>query len=72
MFSFSFPTYFKLVDIDMVQVLGNMEDECCFNSFIIYKLKLHNQFINNLGLVVKMFSQFCFTLHKFPYVDVYE
>jgi hypothetical protein len=54
-FSYSFLEYFML-EIAMVQVLGNVEDEQCFNSLTFCKSKLWNRFTTNLGLVVGMFS----------------
>jgi hypothetical protein len=38
----SFPEYFKLVKIAMVQVLGSVEDEQCFSSLAFCKSKLWN------------------------------
>jgi len=56
----SFVEYVKLVEIAMVQVLGNVKDEWCFSSLALCKSKLRNWLTTNLGLVVKMFSQkFC-------------
>jgi hypothetical protein len=39
----------------MVQVLGSMEDEHLFKFLAFCKSKLHNQFSNNLGLMIRMF-----------------
>jgi hypothetical protein len=52
-----FPEYFKVVKISMVQFLGSVEDERCFNSFTFCKSELRNRLKTNLGLVVRMFSQ---------------
>jgi hypothetical protein len=71
-FTYSFPKYFKLVEIAMVQVHSNVEDEQCFNSLAFYKSKLRNQLTTNLGLVVKMSSQKFYTLHDFPCAKAYE
>jgi hypothetical protein len=71
-FSCSFPKYFELVKIAMVQVLESVEDERCFNSLTFCKSMLHNRLITNLGLVVKMFSHKFYTLHNFPYVGAFE
>jgi len=68
----AFPKYFKLVEIAMVQVLGNVENECCFSSLAFCKSKLHNRLTTNLGLVVKMFSHKFYTLHNFSYAFAYE
>ncbi len=38
----SFLEYFKLVETSMVQFIGSMEDEPCFNSLAFCKSKLHN------------------------------
>jgi hypothetical protein len=67
--SCSFPKYFELVEIAMVQVLESVEDEWCFSSVAFCKSKLHNRLITNLGLVVRMFSHKFYTLHNFPYVE---
>jgi hypothetical protein len=42
LFAYSFLEYIKLVEIAMVQVLGNMKDERCFNSLALCKSKLCN------------------------------
>ncbi len=68
----SFSKYFKLAKIAMVPFLGNMEDEQRFSSLAFCKSKLHNQLTMNLGLVVRMFSQKFYTLHNFPYMELFE
>jgi hypothetical protein len=71
-FSCSFLEYFMLLESAMVQVLGNIEDEQCFNSLAFCKSKLWNQFSTNLGLVVKIFSYKFYTMHNFLYVETFE
>jgi hypothetical protein len=46
--SFSFPKYFKLAKIAMVQVIGSVKDECYLNSLAFCKSKLQNQLTTNL------------------------
>jgi hypothetical protein len=57
----------------MVQVLGNVKDERCFNSLTLCKYpSCAIDYTTNLGLVVIMFSQKFYTLQNFPYVKVFE
>ncbi len=46
--SSSFPKYFKLAKINMVQVTANVEDECYLNSLVFCKSKSQNRFTTNL------------------------
>jgi hypothetical protein len=71
-FSCSFLEYFMLLESAMVQILGNIGDEHCFNSLAFHKSKLWNQFTTNLGLVVKMFSYKFYTMNNFLYVKAFE
>jgi hypothetical protein len=71
-FSCSFLEYFMLLEIATVQVLGNIEDERCFNSLVFCKSKLWNQFTTSLGLVVRMFSYKFYIVHNFLYVEAFE
>jgi hypothetical protein len=68
----SFPNYFKLAKIAMVQVVGSVKDEWWFNFLAFCKSKLHNRFITDQGLVVITLSQKFYTLHNFLYVKAYE
>ncbi len=72
LFVYSFPKYFKLVEITMVQVISNIKDEQCFISLASYNFKLCNQLTTNLGLVLRMFSQKFYTLQNFPYVEAFK
>ncbi len=56
----------------MVQVLGSIEDEQCFNFLTFCKYKLLNQFTINLDLMIKNVSQKFYTLHNFLYVTTYD
>jgi len=55
-FCYNFPEYVKLVEMAMVQIMGSVEDECCFSMLAFMKSKLHNRLITHLHLVVKMFT----------------
>ncbi len=64
--------YLKVAKIDMVHVLGSVEDEQCFSSIAFLKNKVWNRLNNHLQLVVSMYAQKFFTLHNFPYEDTYK
>jgi len=54
-------------------VLGNVEDECTFSSLVFMKLKLRNQLMTHLDLVVQMYGQTFYTLDTFPfYTTIYN
>jgi hypothetical protein len=65
--SFNFPKYVKLIELAMVQIVGNVEDERCFFTLTFMKSKLWNWLSTHLPLVVCMFAQQFYTLHNFPY-----
>jgi hypothetical protein len=67
-----FPEYLKMVEIAMVHVFSFVEDERCFNYVAFLKNKVWNKLNNHFQLVVSMYAQIFFTLHKFPYEDTYE
>jgi hypothetical protein len=62
------PTPFKLVGICyMVQVLGFVKNEQCFNILAFMKNKVRNWLNTHLDSCVKMFGQTLFTLENFQY-----
>jgi hypothetical protein len=63
--------YFKLVEIAIVQVLGNMEDEQTLSTLFFMKSKLQNGLNEHLPMVVNMYSQTFFTLN-FLYDEIFE
>jgi hypothetical protein len=58
---------FKLGKIDMIQVLGSLEDEQMFSNLKFIKSKIHNWLTNHLDLFVYMFGRSFFTMDKFLY-----
>jgi hypothetical protein len=65
--------YFKVVDIDIAQMIGSVEDERCFSTLAFTKSKLRNRFNDHLDLVVYMFAQKFYNLENFPYnVETYQ
>jgi hypothetical protein len=70
--SSSFPKYVKLVELAMMQIVGDVEDERCFSTLAFTKSKLWNRFTTHLPLVVCMFAQQVYTLQIFPYADYIE
>lgn len=63
----SIAEYVKFANIEVVHVLGSIEDERCFSSSSFLKNKLHNSLEEHLLLSVGMYSQKLFTLEGFPY-----
>ncbi len=61
---------FRLVELAIVMVLGNVEDERTLSTFIFMKSKLRNRLTTHLDLVVKMYTQDFFTLQGFPFYMV--
>jgi hypothetical protein len=53
----SFPKYVNLAEMVVVQIVGSVEDECCFSTLAFIKLKLRNRLTTHLPLVVRMFAQ---------------
>jgi len=49
--------WFKLVQLCMVMIIGNVEDERTFSNMSFMKNKFHNHLIIHLDLVVKMYAQ---------------
>ncbi len=64
-----FPVYVKLAKLVMVQVVGSVEDERCFSIMAFMKSKLHNRLTTHLPLVVRMFAQWFYIIHNFPYKE---
>ncbi len=60
----SFPKYVKLVELAMVQMVGNMEDERCFSFMAFMKSKLHNRLTTQLLFLVWMFTQRFYIIHN--------
>jgi hypothetical protein len=56
----------------MVQIVGSVEDECCFSTLAFMKSKLYNMLITHLPLVIRMFAQRFYTLQNFPYAKCIE
>jgi hypothetical protein len=57
-----FPKYLKVIEIDMVHVLGFIEGKQCFSYVVFLKNKAHNRLNNHLHLVVSMYT------HKFSHL----
>jgi len=56
--------YFKLVELAIVVILGNVEDECTFSTITFME---RNQLTTNMDMVVRMYVQDFFTLQTFPF-----
>ncbi len=61
------PKYIKLAKIVVVQVIGSVEDEWCFNMLSFMKTKLRNWSTTQLDLVIHMFGQNFYALENFLY-----
>jgi len=59
--------WFKFVEICIVYIIGFINDEQFFNTFVLMKNKVHNWLNTHLDLWVNMFSQTFFILKNFPY-----
>jgi hypothetical protein len=68
----NFPKYVKLVELAMVQMVGNMEDEFFFSFMAFMKSKLHNRLTTQLLFVVWMFTQRFYIIQNFPYEECIE
>jgi hypothetical protein len=68
----SFLEYVKLVELAMVQIIGNVEDERCLSTLAFMKSKLHNKFTTHLPIVVRMLAHQFYTLENFSYVECIE
>jgi hypothetical protein len=56
-----------LAELAVMQIIGSIEDECCFSTLAFMKTKLQNILTMHLELVIHMFSQKYFTLKTFPF-----
>jgi hypothetical protein len=65
----SFLKYVKLVEMAIVQIVGNVKDECCFFTLAFMKSKLRNKLTTHLPLVVWMFAHQFYILQNFPYAE---
>jgi len=54
--------YFKLIELTIVVILGNVENERIFSTITFMKSKLRNRLTINLDMVVRMYAQDFFTL----------
>ncbi len=59
--------WFKLVQLCMVMIIGNVEDEKTFSNMSFMKNKLHNHLTTHLDLVVRMDAQNFYSLETFPF-----
>ncbi len=59
--------WFKLVQLCMVMIIGNVEDERIFSNMSFMKNKLHNHLTTHLDLVVRMYAQGFYSLETFPF-----
>jgi hypothetical protein len=48
--------YTKLAKLDVVQIIGSIENECCFSTLIFMKIKLRNRLTMHLKLLIHIFS----------------
>jgi len=67
-----FPEYIKLAKMAIVNVLGNVEDECCFSSLPFLKSKLQATLDPHLALVGGMYNQKFFKLESFSYIATFD
>jgi len=69
----NFGEFLKHAEMEMVHVLGSVEDEQLFFSIGFLKSKVQNSLLEeNLQVVVDMFSQQIFMLENFPYQKVFD
>jgi hypothetical protein len=59
--------YVKLVKHAMCQILGFVENECCFNTLSFMKGKFCDRLITHRDVCVRMSSQDFYNLESFPY-----
>jgi hypothetical protein len=57
----------KLIELAIVQVIGNLEDEKTFSILFFMKSKLWNHFAWHLDIAICMFAQDFFTKETFPF-----
>jgi hypothetical protein len=59
--------YMKLIEVNVVHVLGSIENECTFNTLSFMKNQLQNWLSMHLDLCTQFYSQQIFSLQIFPY-----
>ncbi len=59
--------FFKSIKLAINMVLGKVENEKTFSTFIFMKSKSRNQLTTHLDLVVRMYAQNLFTFQSFPF-----
>jgi hypothetical protein len=57
----------KLVELAIVQVIGNIKDERTLSTLTFMKSKLQNSLAGHLNIVIHMFTQDFFTKDFFPF-----
>jgi hypothetical protein len=57
----------KLIQLAIVQVIGNVEDEKTFSTLSFMKSNLWNHLAWHLNIVIHMFAQDFFTKETFPF-----
>jgi hypothetical protein len=57
----------KLIELAIVQVIGNVEDERTLSTLSLIKSKLWNQLVGHLNIAIHMFPQDFFTKETFPF-----
>ncbi len=58
---------FRLIELAIIMVLGNVEDERTFSTITFMKSKLRNQLTTHLDFVVRMYAQEFLTFQNFPF-----
>jgi len=64
--------YIKLVEFNVIQVIGLLKNECCLSMFTFKKIKLQNKLITHLELIIHMFNHMFFTLQAFPFGQQFQ
>jgi hypothetical protein len=62
--------WFKLIELSMAIVMGNVKDERCFSNMGFMKSKLKNKLTTHLDLVVRLFAHKFFTFDTFPFTTM--
>jgi hypothetical protein len=68
----NFLEYVKLVEMAMVQIVGNVKDRRNFFTLAFMKSNLCNMLTTHLPLVVRMLAQQFYTLQNFSYAKCIE
>jgi hypothetical protein len=61
--------FIKVVELDVVQIMGSVEDERTYSTLTFMKTRLRNKICEHLDLVVCMFAQPFYIVDSFPYND---